>query len=328
MPHVDIFIIGAGPIGLSCGIEAQKAGLTYQIVDRGCLVNSLHNFPTDMTFFSSSEKLEIGGIPFSSTSLRPGKLEVLEYYRRIAEQFKLSIGLYEAFESAERLDIESGVNFKVITSKGSYTCDYLVNATGFYDTPLLLNVPGEDLAKVQHYFTSAHHLFQQKVAIIGASNSAIDVALEAYRKGAEVTLLIRGKSIGERVKYWIKPNIEARIKEGSIQVFYEASVHEITPNEIIFKHQGQIKNLKNNFVYAMTGYQPQIQLFEHLGIHLHPETGKPEYDEDTLETNSPSVYLAGVVCGGLNTKGWFIENSRDHGIKIINHIKHHHGIKK
>ncbi|AXT62578.1 YpdA family putative bacillithiol disulfide reductase [Aquimarina sp. AD10] len=322
MTHYSILIIGAGPIGLSCGIEAQNAGISYKIIDKGTLVNSIHNFPTDMTFFSSSEKLEIGNLPFTSLSVRPTKQEGLEYYRRVAQHYKLNIGLYETFESVKRTsNLSNKTPFKIATSKEAYTCDFIINATGFYDSPVLLDIPGEKLKKVNHYFTSAHHLFKQKVAVVGASNSAIDVALEAYRKGAETTLLVRGKEISPNVKYWIKPDIEARIAENNINIYYESDVTAISDRHIIFKSRNQTIKLENDFVYAMTGYRPNFNLSEKLGIEIDSTTGYPKYNKTTMETTNPNVYLAGVVIGGMNTRQWFIENSRDHGSKIINHIK-------
>ncbi len=320
--HYDIIIIGAGPIGLSCGIAAEKESISYKIIDKGTLVNSLHNFPTGMTFFSSSEKLEIGNIPFTSLSVRPSKQEGLEYYRRVAEHYDLNLGLFETFQTFERFPRKTNQsNFKIITSKKVYTCNFIINATGFYDTAIKLNVPGEELGKVRHYFTSAHHLFKQKVVVIGASNSAIDVALEAYRKGANVTLLIRGKVISNSVKYWIKPDIEARISEGNIKVYYESNVTQITDDYVLFDSKNEQIQLENDFVYAMTGYQPNFKLSEMLGVELDQITGYPKHNEGTMETTSPNVFLAGVILGGLNTREWFIENSKDHGEKIINHIK-------
>ncbi|WP_394750195.1 YpdA family putative bacillithiol disulfide reductase [Spongiimicrobium salis] len=325
MTHYKLLVIGAGPIGLSVGIAAQKAGISYKIIDKGALVNSLYHFPTDMTFFSSSEKLEIGNLPFTSLSVRPTKQEGLEYYRRVAQHYDLSLGLYESFESVERFrDVDGQMSFKLMTTKESYSCNYIVNATGFYDTPVRLQVPGEELPKVSHYFTTAHHLFGQKVAVIGGSNSAIDVALEAYRKGAEVTLLIRGKEISQHVKYWIRPDIEGRIAEGSIKVHYRATVLEIQERQLVFQKNGERIALENDFVYAMTGYHPNFTLSEKLGIEIDAISGYPKYDTSTMETTSPNVFLAGVVIGGLNTRQWFIENSKDHGDKIINHIMKKH----
>lgn len=324
MRHISLLIIGAGPIGLSCGIAAQAAGISYKIIDKGCLVNSIHNFPEDMTFFSSSSNLEIGNIPFTSLALRPSKQEGLEYYRRVAEHFDLEIGLYESFLSMERLgDAQSEGRFKLTSSKESYSCDFIVNATGFFDIPVLMDVPGESLDKVKHYFTSAHHLFRQKVTVIGASNSAIDVALEAYRKGAEVTVLVRGATIRKSVKYWIRPDFEGRVAEGKIRVEYNTNIHSISENHIAFEQGGEKFSLENDFVFAMTGYHPNIGLCEQLGIQIDPGTGLLQYDPETMETNASSVYLAGVVCGGMNTREWFIENSRDHGEKILSHISQH-----
>ncbi len=329
MTHYNVLIIGAGPIGLSCGIIAKEAGISYKIIDKGALVNSIHDFPTNMKFFSSAEKLEIGNLPFTSLSVRPTKQEGLEYYRRVAQHYKLNLGLYEAFESVKRLRNDLGESlFTVVTSKEMYTCNHIINATGFYDSPVKMNIPGEELKKTSHYFTSAHHLFNQKVAVVGASNSAIDVALEAYRKGANVTLLVRGKEISEHVKYWVKPDIESRIAEGHIKVYYEADILEITDNHISFRSRDRLIKLENDFVYAMTGYQPNIELSEKLGIEMDDDTGYPKYQKTTMETTSPNVYLAGVVIGGLNTRQWFIENSKDHGNKIINHIKNKNESKK
>jgi len=321
MPHVKLLIIGAGPIGLSCGIAAQAAGISYKIIDKGCLVNSIHNFPTDMTFFSSSEKLEIGNVPFVTLSVRPSKQEGLEYYRRVTAHYNLNLGLFEPFLSVEEKHAapEKG-RFQVKTSKAVYGCDFIVNATGFYDTPILMDVPGEKLEKVRHYFTSAHHLFRQKVVVVGASNSAIDVALEGYRKGAEVTVLVRREAISKSVKYWVRPDFEARVREGNIRVVYEAQVKEISPHQVVYEQHGQSFSLENDLVYAMTGYQPNFQLCDLLGIQIVPDTGLPHYDPQTMETNAKGVYLAGVVCGGMNTREWFIENSRDHGAKIANHV--------
>lgn len=328
MTHVSVLIIGAGPIGLSCGIAAKKSGISYKIIEKGCLVNSIHNFPTDMTFFSSSEKLEIGDVPFTSLALRPSKREALEYYRRVAEHYDLELGLYETFESFEENKSDENARFSVKTSKNTYSCDFIVNSTGFYGEPIKMNIPGEDLPKVNHYYTSAHHLFRQKVAVIGASNSAVDIALEAYRKGAEVTLFIRGTEFGKGVKYWVKPDIEARIAEGAITVHFETEVKEVTESHVIAEKNGNQFQLENDFVYAMTGYHPDLNLFETLGTLIDEEKGSAMYHPATMETDNKGIYIAGVACGGINTREWFIENSRDHGQKIMNHIKEKYGSEK
>lgn len=317
MTQVDLLIIGAGPVGLSCGIAAQKAGLTYKIIDKGCLVNSLYNFPSDMTFFSSSDKLEIGDIPFSSLALRPSKKEALEYYRRVAQHYNLNIGLYESFENLNPISgIDPTAKFKVQTSKEEYPCANIINATGFYDNPRRFDIPGENLKKTHHYFTSAHHLYKQNVTVVGASNSAIDVALEAYRKGANVTLLIRRDIIRDNVKYWIKPDIEARIKEGSIKAYFNVELLEISDTHTIFKQEGKKIEIESDFVYAMTGYKPNFNLLQQLGITINDDF-TPLHNPSSLETNVSGIYIAGVVCGGLNTREWFIENSRSHGEMIV-----------
>ncbi len=322
MNHITLLIIGSGPIGLSCAIAAKKNGISYKLIDKGCLVNSIHNFPDEMSFFSSSNNIEIGNIPFSSLSLRPTKQEALEYYRRVAEHFELNIGLYESFSSMKTSEVTNNIKkFSVDTSKETYSCHFIVNATGFYGLPIPLNVPGEDLSNVKHYFTSAHHLYKQKLAVIGASNSAIDVALESYRKGADVSLIIRGTTIGDSVKYWVKPDIENRIAEGSIKVYYNTNVKEISDKNITVEQEGKRMTLENDFVYAMTGYKPDFNLYTSLGITIDEPSGHPNYNEETMETNAPQVFLAGVVSGGSNTRDLYIENTRDHGDKIMSRIK-------
>ena len=322
MKYIPLLIIGAGPIGLSCAIAAKRQGVSYQIIEKGSLVNSIHNFPDNMTFFSSSNNLEIGDIPFTSLSLRPTRHEALEYYRRVTEHFDLNLGLYESFESIKKVENTNDKGrFLVTTSKETYTCDYIINSTGFFGEARYMNVPGEELKKVEHYFKSAHPLFKQKIVVIGASNSAIDVALEGFRKGAEVTVLIRGNELGENVKYWVKPDFEGRVKAGEIKVYYGANVTEITETEVYFNYENKIIKVDNDMVFAMTGYQPNLNLLKQLEINIDSETGEPNYDDKTMETNAKGIYLAGVLCGGLNTGKWYIENTRDHGDKIMEHIK-------
>ena len=322
MNHITLLIIGAGPIGLSCAIAAKKNGISYKLIDKGCLVNSIHNFPDEMSFFSSSNNIEIGNIPFSSLSVRPTKQEALEYYRRVADYFELNIGLYESFSSIEDTEVENNIKkFKIETSKDTYTCNFIINATGFYAIPILLNVIGENSPKVKHYFTTAHHLYKQNLAVIGASNSAIDVALESYRKGALVSLIIRGDKIGDSVKYWVKPDIENRITEGSIKVYYNSNVKEISDQAITIEQAGKCITIENDFVYAMTGYKPDFGLYQSLGITTDKAMGQPSHSEETMETNTPQVFLAGVVSGGRNTRDLYIENTRDHGDKIMSRIK-------
>ena len=265
MQQCDIIIIGGGPIGMACGIEAQKAGLSYLILEKGCLVNSLYHYPLNMTFFSTSERLEIGGVPFISHGPKPNRFEALEYYRRVCMSWKLNIKLYEKVLSSY---VRDGMHH-VTTSKGRYAAKVVILALGFYDLPFLLNVPGEELAKVLHYYDEPHPYFAQKVMVVGASNSAVDVALETWRKGAEVTMVVKGDSIGENVKYWVRPDIDNRIKEGSIKCFFNSQVSRITPNTVeINTPEGKLI-LDNDFVLAMTGYQPPFAFMESLGIQFH-----------------------------------------------------------
>jgi thioredoxin reductase (NADPH) len=313
-----LIIIGGGPIGLACALEAKKAGLDYVILEKGCLVNSLYNYPVNMTFFSTSERLEIGGIPFVSNNAKPTRPEALEYYRRVATSNHVNIHLFEEVTGAQR---RNG-HFAVTTTKRTYHAKHLVIATGFYDIPYLLNVPGEELPKVRHYYKDPHFYAFQKVMVIGANNSAVDAALETWRKGATVTMVIRESAIGERVKYWVKPDIENRIKEGSVKAYFNSTVKHIREHEVeITTPEGTVV-IENDWVLAMTGYQPNLTFLHKLGIQLsNDEVMKPAYDESTHETNVPGIYLAGVICGGMNTHRLFIENSREHAEKIVRTIK-------
>lgn len=317
MKNIGILIIGAGPIGLACGIEAKRAGLLYLIIDKGCLTNSLYRYPVNMTFFSTPDKLEIGGVPFMSLNPKPTRQEALEYYRRVTELHELNVRLFESVEQITRLD---DGNFQVETSKQAFVASQIVVATGFYDIPVLMNVPGEDLPKVKHYYGDPHYYAFQKVLVVGANNSAVDVALETWRRGASVTMVVREGEIGSRVKYWARPDIVNRIKEGSIRAFFHSSIHAIAENTVTIQTQEGLVTIENDFVLAMTGYQPNFNLLEQLGISLEGERKYPQYDNETMETNQQGVYLAGVVCGGMDTHKWFIENSRVHASAIVNHI--------
>lgn len=315
---LDVVIIGAGPIGIACAIEAQKRNLSYVVIEKGPLVNSLYNYPTNMTFFSSSEKLEIDQIPFISKNAKPSKAEALEYYRRIATSKKLDIHLFEKVNSVKK----SGDFHEVETSKETYSSKNVVIATGFYDIPNYMNVKGEDLPKVYHYYNDPHYFSNQDVIVVGASNSSVDAALEVYRKGGRVSMVVRGKSIGERVKYWVRPDIVNRIEEGSINAYFNSTITEIRENEVdIEDENGNKKTLKNDFVLALTGYRPNFKFLEEVGIQLRDKENKiPKYDPQTMETNLKGVYLAGVICGGLETHKWFIENSRIHAKMIMENI--------
>ncbi|HZY39121.1 MAG TPA: YpdA family putative bacillithiol disulfide reductase [Mucilaginibacter sp.] len=310
---LDILIIGGGPIGIACGLEAQKAGLSYVIVEKGCLVNSLYNYPSTMTFFSTSEKLEIGGIPFVTISNKPNRAEALEYYRRVATSNHLNINLFEEIIDVKKEDD----SFLITSAKTTYTAKRVILCTGFYDIAVHLNIPGEDLPKVRHYYKDPHFYAMQKVVVVGSSNSAIDVALETYRKGAEVTLVIRDAEVSHRVKYWVRPDILNRIKEGSIKAYFNSNLRAIRQDEVDIQTQDGVITIPNDFVMAMTGYRPNFEFLKKLGIRLSEDKFIPHYNHDTMETNIPGLYLAGVVCGGLDTHLWFIENSRVHAEMII-----------
>ncbi len=313
----DVLIIGAGPIGLACGVEAKKAGLSYLIIEKGCLVNSLFHYPLNMTFFSTSEKLEVGGVPFISHTPKPNRFESLEYYRRVAQSWDLNLRLYEKVEAVTKQD----QLFEIKTSRGNYISKSVVLALGFYDAPFLLNIPGESLPKVKHYYDEPHPYFKQKVLVIGAANSAVDVALETWRKGADVTMVIREAGIRESVKYWVRPDIENRIQEGAIKAYFNAQVKVINEDSVEISTPEGIVKIDNDFVFAMTGYQPPFSFMESMGIKFHhDEFHTPIYNETTMETTIPGLYLAGVVCGGLKTNKWFIENSRIHADIIIKHL--------
>jgi len=316
---LDIFIIGAGPIGLACGLAAQKAGLSFLIADKGCLVNSLYNYPSTMTFFSTSEKLEIGNVPFVSNNVKPTRAEALEYYRRVTTSNNLPVNL---FEEVQHITHHPNASYTVTTSKAVYHAMYIIVATGFYDIAVKLNIPGEDLPKVKHYYQDPHYYALQKVLVVGASNSAVDVALETYRKGADVTMVVRDNEVSSRVKYWVRPDIINRIKEGSIKAYFNSSVKAIRDYEVDIETPDGTVTIANDFVMAMTGYKPNFAFLNRLGIAMSAdEKLLPQYNPTTMETtNLPGVYLAGVVCGGMDTHLWFIENSRIHADMIIGDI--------
>lgn len=316
----NTIIIGAGPIGLTCGIEAAKRNLSYIILEKGCIVNSVFNYPVNMTFFSTSDRLEIGNVPFVSHGDKPTRREALEYYRRVVDAWKLKINTYEKVVSIEKHEKQ----FIITTSKSKYKSENVIIATGFFDYPNLLNVPGENLSKVFHYFKEAHPFAYKKVAVIGAGNSAVDVALETFRRGADVTMVIREDKLKDSVKYWVKPDIENRIKEGSIKAYFNSVVTEIKENEIVIKTPDRIINLENDFVFAMTGYHPDYNFLSDAGIKFSSDENKiPLFNPETFQTNVEGLFLAGVVCGGMETNKWFIENSRDHAEKIFNYITRH-----
>ena len=313
----DLIIVGGGPTGINIGVEAKKAGLRCLIIEKGLLVNSVFHFPANMTFFSTSKNLEIADIPFISHTDKPTRREALEYYRRIAESYRLDIHFYEA---VDRVVKEEG-RFQVHTSKACYNALNLVVATGFYDKPRMLNVPGEDLSKVKHYYDGAHPYVGQKVLVIGGANSACDVALETWQKGAEVTMAVREPELYHKVKYWILPNIKNRIAEGSIPAYFNTSVKEIKPHEVVLDTPSGQVILANDFVMAMTGYMPDYELMERLGVPISDdEFRKPIFNEATLETSVEGIYVAGVLVAGSLTNKLFIENTRHHAKLIVEDI--------
>ena len=315
----DLIIIGGGPIGLACAIEAQKESLNYLVLEKGVLVNSLYRFPTNMTFFSTSALLEIGDVPFISHTEKPTRRESLEYFRRVQESWQLKINTYEEVLEMQPLDDE---HYQITSSKGEYTSHSVIIATGFYDTPRKLGVPGEQLPKVKHFYDEAHPYIGSKVLVVGAANSACDVALETYHKGAQVTMAVRKANISPRVKYWILPNIENRIKEGSIQAYFNTTIKEIRPASVVLQTPEGLQEIDNDFVLAMTGYKPNYPLLERLGLQFSEDQHKiPVHHPETLETHLPNVYIAGVINAGMQTSKLFIENTRVHAVKILKRVK-------
>ena len=315
----DVAIIGGGPIGLACGISCKQMGLSYIILEKGSLVHSIFNYPVSMTFFSTSDKLEIGNVPFISRNAKPTRDEALEYYRRVTLHFQLNVHLFENVST-----IKKNTNgFNIETSKSNFYARFIIVATGFYDIPNLLGIPGEDLPKVHHYYKDPHLYFKQKIVVVGSANSAVDAALETYRKGAEVTMVIREPEIQQNVKYWVRPDIVNRIKEGSISAWFNSSIKEISENEVIISTpEGEI-HISNDFVLAMTGYMPDFSFLQQMGIEIVEKDNivLPDHNPDTLESNVAGIFLAGVICGGSQTNKWFIENSRIHAPIITEEIK-------
>ena len=316
MEKYDAVVVGAGPTGLACGIELKQRGVSTILLDKGCVVNSLYNYPTHMVFFTTPELLEIGGLPMTSLNEKPGRTEALKYYRRAAEHYKLDVHQYERV-----LKIEGGDRaFRVHTSKAEYAASKIVLATGYYDLPNMLDVPGEHLDKVIHYYKEPHPYYNHDVIVVGAKNSAAIAALELHWTGARVTMVHRGAWISDRVKYWIKPNIENRLKNGEIQAYFKSRILEIHPKTVLLDTPDGPVTLKNDFVFAMTGYRPDLEFLASLGIRLDPASQRPRTNPDTLESDRPGIFLAGVIVAGMHTNEIFIENGRFHGKKIAEAI--------
>ncbi|RYZ18944.1 MAG: YpdA family putative bacillithiol disulfide reductase [Chitinophagaceae bacterium] len=318
MEQYTLVIIGGGPIGIACALEAQRLGIDHLVLEKGTVVNSIYHYPVNMTFFSTSERLEIGGVPFVTTQPKPKRAEALEYYRRVVQDRRVHLRLFEEVTAVD----DDADGFVVRTSKGAYRARFVVIATGFYDIPYRLGVPGEELPKVTHYYDDPHFYAFQKVLIVGAQNSAVDAALETWRKGADVTMVIRGPEIGQRVKYWVRPDIINRIGEGSIKAYFHSNIAEITERTVEIQTPDGSVSIENDWVLALTGYQPNLPFLRHLGISLGDDSVcQPQLDAETHESNRPGIYLAGVICGGMNTHRLFIENSREHAVKILADIR-------
>ena len=316
---LDVVIIGAGPVGLACGIEAKRQGLDAVIIDKGALINSFLGYPNNLEFFSTPELMEIGDHPFPTFRYKPTREEALEYYRRVAETEQLALRLYERVLHVEGQDDA----FTVVTAKDTMACRKVVAAVGFFDVPNRLGVPGEDHPKVTHYYREPYAYAGQQVAVVGAKNSAAKVALDCYRHGAEVTMIHRGAAISDKVKYWIKPDLENRIREGSIKVFFNTTLAAVEDDRLLLDTPTGRVALANDWVLAMIGYRPDYSFLETLGIAIADDAvHTPVHDEETFETNRPGLYLAGTVCGGLHTSRWFIENGRFHAGQIMKHIAH------
>lgn len=318
MREFDVICIGAGPTGLATAIEARRAGMRALVIDKGCLCNSIYHYPVNMVFFTTPELLEIGDLPLVSPNEKPTRVEALKYYRKAAEHYELELRLSELVLRVEGSD----GNFAVLTkadngAAGKYHSRKIVVATGYYDLPNKLNVPGEDLPHVSHYYTEPHGFWKENVVVVGGKNSAAEAALDLYRNGANVTLVHRDKHLGQTIKYWVKPDIENRIKAGQIQALFETHVKEITRQEVIVACAAGEKRLPAKQVFALTGYHPDFSFIQSLGVHLDPVTCKPSLDPHTLESNVPGIHLAGVVIGGRHTGEIFIENGRFHGEQII-----------
>lgn len=313
----DVLVVGGGPTGLACAIEVQRRGMRAVVVEKGCVVNSLYHYPTNMIFFTTPELLEIGDIPMTAVRDKPTRTEALKYYRRVTNHYRLDVRQYERVDAIKGSDSD----FRVETTDrlnrpGLHRARKVIIATGYYDLPVRMNVPGEELDKVLHYFKDPHPFYDCDVAVIGGRNSAAITALACYRAGARVTLIHRDQQLSSKIKYWIRPDIENRLKRGEIQGYLETTVEEITKDAIRIRTPEGEKTLPNDFVLAMTGYQPDIEFLERTGIVFDPESQRPRTNSETFESDRPGVYLAGVIVAGMNTNEIFIENGRFHGIHI------------
>lgn len=317
MQREDCIIVGGGPCGLAAAIAMQDIGKSPLIIEKGNIVNSIYHYPTHQTFFSSSEKLEIGEVPFITENLKPKRNQALTYYREVVKRKEIRIHRYEVVTQVEKHKSD----FIVTTSKGQYNTPYVIIATGYYDHPNYMNIPGENLEKVHHYFKEAHPFFDLDVTVIGGKNSAVDAAIELNKAGARVTVLYRGSEYSKSVKPWILPEFDSLVRNEAIQMEFNANVVEIKEKSLIYDVNGIKKEIKNDFVFAMTGYHPDHRFIQNMGVNIDEETGKPIFDEETMETNIEGIFIAGVIAAGNNANEIFIENGRFHGGLIANSIK-------
>ena len=322
MSDLDVLIIGGGPAGVAASIECKEKGLSHLVIEKGSIVESLRKFPTNMVYFTTPDLLEVGDLPLVTSREKPSRLEALKYYRRVAERYRLPLNLYERVEEVAR---QNGL-FRVRTTPRvgeaqSYRAPNVIVATGYYDNPNLLGVPGEDLPKVSHYYREAHPYYQMEVAVIGGANSAAETALDLFRSGVKVTLIHRETELSSHIKYWVRPDIDNRIKRGEIPALFETEVVEILPDKLRLKTKdGRRSEMANDFVLALIGYHPDYPFLESMGIEIEPEKGRPVHDPETLETNVPGLYVAGGMVSGRETNKIFIENGRFHGGKIVSHL--------
>lgn len=317
MQVVDAIVVGGGPCGLSAAIELQNIGLKPIVIEKGNVVNAIYHYPTHQTFFSSSEKLAIGDVPFIIEERKPKRNQALVYYREVVKAKQVQVNRFEKVLSVEK----QNEHFIVNSDKATYETKYVIIATGYYDQPNMMNIPGEDLSKVYHYFKEAHPFFDTDVCIVGGKNSAVDAALELHKAGARVTVVYRGNEYSSSIKPWILPEFDSLIRHGEITMHFNTTVEEIRFNEIVINENGKQKTLKNDFVFAMTGYHPDHSFIRKMGVEIDLESGRPTFNEQTMETNIKNLFIAGVIAAGNNANEIFIENGRFHGRLIAETIK-------
>jgi thioredoxin reductase (NADPH) len=313
MKHEKIVIVGGGPCGLAAAIALQDVGYRPLVIEKGNIVNSIYHYPTHQTFFSSSDRLEIGGVPFITENRKPKRNQALAYYREVVTRKQIRVN---TFEKVEKVTKQDDGTFIIKTTKDEYRAEYVIIATGYYDHPNYMNVPGEDLPKVTHYFKEGHPYYNTDCVVIGGKNSSVDAALELVKAGARVTVLYRGSEYSSSIKPWILPEFDSLVRQGAIRMEFNAHVKEITEDAVIYTVGEEVKTIKNDFVFAMTGYHPDHEFLKKMGVGIDPETGRPLYNSETMETNVPGIFIAGVIAAGNNANEIFIENGRFHGEQI------------